>query len=179
MRGADSGLMNGAAHASASLGRASLTLSLFLFTACASPRSGGPGALGPDAPNHVMHAVRSLQAPSAIGPYSQGIVSGDYLFVSGQIALDPATGALVAGDVAAQTQRTLENLRAVLAAGGCGPADVVKTTVFLLDMNDFAVMNEIYGAFFDPHKPARSTVQVVRLPKDAKVEIECIARIPR
>jgi 2-iminobutanoate/2-iminopropanoate deaminase len=141
-------------------------LGLFLFTACV-------------APNPVLQTVHSLQAPAAIGPYSQGIVSGEFLFLSGQIALDPATGALVAGDVAAQTHRALENVRAVLAAGGCGPADVVKTTVFLLDMNDFAVMNEIYAAFFAPHKPARSTVQVARLPKDAKIEIECIARIPR
>lgn len=125
-----------------------------------------------------MKAVHSDQAPAAIGPYSQGIVSGQYLFTSGQVALDPATGALVAGDAAAQTKRVMENLRAVLAAAGCRPEHVVKTTVFLLDMNDFSVMNEIYGAFFAPHKPARSTVQVARLPKDARVEIECVARIP-
>lgn len=125
-----------------------------------------------------MKAVHSAQAPAAIGPYSQGIVSGDFFFTSGQVALDPATGALVAGDAAAQTRRVMENLRAVLAAGGCRPEHVVKTTVFLLDMNDFAAMNEVYGAFFAPHKPARSTVQVARLPKDARVEIECVARIP-
>lgn len=95
------------------------------------------------------------------------------------MALDPASGALVAGDAAAQTRRVTENLRAVLAAAGCKPEHVLKTTVFLLDMNDFAAMNEVYGAFFAPHKPARSTVQVARLPKDARVEIECVARIPR
>jgi 2-iminobutanoate/2-iminopropanoate deaminase len=126
-----------------------------------------------------MKAVHSDQAPAAIGPYSQGIVSGDFLFTSGQVALDPATGALVAGGVKEQTQRVMENLRAVLAAAGSKPEHVLKTTVFLLDMNDFAAMNEVYGAFFAPHKPARSTVQVARLPKDARVEIECVARIPR
>ena len=126
-----------------------------------------------------MQAVHSAQAPAAIGPYSQGIVSGDLLFTSGQVALDPASGALVPGGVKEQTARVMENLRAVLAAGGCKPEHVLKTTVFLLDMNDFAAMNEIYGAFFAPHKPARSTVQVARLPKDARVEIECVARIPR
>jgi 2-iminobutanoate/2-iminopropanoate deaminase len=126
-----------------------------------------------------MKAVHSDQAPAAIGPYSQGIVSGDFLFTSGQVALDPGTGALVAGGIQEQTKRVTENLRAVLAAGGCRPEHVIKTTVFLLDMNDFAAMNEVYGAFFAPHKPARSTVQVARLPKDARVEIECVARIPR
>jgi len=125
-----------------------------------------------------MQAVHSAQAPAAIGPYSQGIVSGDLLFTSGQVALDPASGALVPGGVKEQTARVMENLRAVLAAAGCKPEHVLKTTVFLLDMNDFAAMNEIYGAFFAPHKPARSTVQVARLPKDARVEIECVARIP-
>ncbi len=125
-----------------------------------------------------MQPVHSARAPAAIGPYSQGIVVGEFLFTSGQVALDPASGALVAGDAATQTGRVMENLRAVLAAGGCGPEHVVKTTVFLLDMNDFTQMNEVYGAFFAPHKPARSTVQVARLPKDARVEIECVARIP-
>lgn len=125
-----------------------------------------------------MQSVHSPQAPAAIGPYSQAIASGGLLYTSGQVALDPASGALSGADAAAQTRRVLENLRAVLAAGGCRPADVVKTTVFLLDLNDFAAMNEVYGAFFAPHKPARSTVQVARLPKDARVEIECVARIP-
>ncbi len=125
-----------------------------------------------------MNSVHSPQAPAAIGPYAQAVAVGGFLFTSGQVALDPASGALVPGDAAAQTRRVLENLRAVLAAGGCRPADVVKTTVFLLDMNDFAGMNEVYGAFFAPHKPARSTVQVARLPKDARVEIECVARVP-
>ena len=125
-----------------------------------------------------MQSIHSPQAPAAIGPYSQAIRSGDLLYTSGQVALDPASGALVAGDAAAQTRRVMENLRAVLAAAGCGPQHVLKTTVFLLDMADFAAMNEVYGAFFAPHKPARSTVQVARLPKDARVEIECVARIP-
>jgi 2-iminobutanoate/2-iminopropanoate deaminase len=125
-----------------------------------------------------MQSVHSTQAPAAIGPYSQGIVAGEFLFTSGQVALDPASGALVAGDIAGQTRRVLENLRAVLAAAGCKPEHVVKTTVFLLDMNDFAALNEVYGAFFAPYKPARSTVQVARLPKDARVEIDCVARIP-
>lgn len=125
-----------------------------------------------------MRSIHSPQAPAAIGPYAQAVAVGGFLFTSGQVALDPASGALVPGDAAAQTRRVLENLRAVLAAGGCRPEDVVKTTVFLLDMNDFAAMNEVYGAFFAMHKPARSTVQVARLPKDARVEIECMARIP-
>lgn len=126
-----------------------------------------------------MQIVHSSEAPAAIGPYVQAQAAGGFLFTSGQVALDPASGALVGADAAAQTRRVLENLRAVLAAGGCQPADVVKTTVFLADMNDFAAMNEVYGAFFAPHKPARSTVQVARLPKDARVEIECVARLPR
>lgn len=126
-----------------------------------------------------MQIIHSSGAPAAIGPYVQAQSVGGFLFTSGQVALDPASGVLVGADAAAQTRRVLENLRAVLAAGGCQPADVVKTTVFLADMNDFAAMNEVYGAFFAPHKPARSTVQVARLPKDARVEIECIARLPR
>ncbi len=120
--------------------------------------------------------VATDRAPRAIGPYSQALAIGDLVFTSGQIPLDPATGDLVTGDVAAQTRQVLANLGEVLAAAGSGPGMVLKTTVFLADMNDFAAMNEQYAAFFGEHRPARSTVQVARLPKDARVEIEVIAR---
>jgi 2-iminobutanoate/2-iminopropanoate deaminase len=115
-------------------------------------------------------------APQAIGPYSQAVVMDGWLFASGQIPLDPATGQMVAGDVAAQTRRVLENLKAVLAAGGSGLDRVVKTTVYLRDMNDFAAMNAVYAEFFAKDPPARATVQAARLPKDASVEIDLIAR---
>ncbi len=120
--------------------------------------------------------VATDRAPRAIGPYSQALAIGDLVFTSGQIPLDPATGDLVTGDVAAQTRQVLANLGEVLAAAGSAPGMVLKTTVFLADMNDFAAMNEQYAAFFGEHRPARSTVQVARLPKDARVEIEVIAR---
>ena len=123
-------------------------------------------------------AISTNDAPAAIGPYSQAIRVGTTLFTSGQVALDPATGALVAGGIEAQTTRVLENLKAVLAAAGVDFTHVVKTTVFLKSMADFAAMNTIYATYFAPHgavPPARSTVQVVGLPKDALVEIECIA----
>jgi 2-iminobutanoate/2-iminopropanoate deaminase len=125
-------------------------------------------------------AVRTEQAPAAIGPYSQAIRVGDYLYTSGQVALDPASGALVAGGVTEQTARVIENLKAVLTAAGAGLAEVVKTTVFLKNMGDFAAMNEVYGRYFtggDVVAPARSTVEVARLPKDALVEIEVIAHL--
>jgi 2-iminobutanoate/2-iminopropanoate deaminase len=124
-------------------------------------------------------AIATKDAPAAIGPYSQAIRVGDTLFTSGQVALDPATGALVPGGIVEQTTRVLENLKAVLAAAGIDFVHVVKTTVFLKDMKDFAAMNEIYAKYFAPHgaiPPARSTVQVAGLPKDALVEIECIAK---
>ena len=124
-------------------------------------------------------AISTNDAPAAIGPYSQAIRVGTTLFTSGQVALDPATGALVAGGIEAQTTRVLENLKAVLAAAGVDFTHVVKTTVFLKSMADFAAMNEVYATFFAPSgtvPPARSTVQVAALPKDALVEIECIAR---
>lgn len=119
------------------------------------------------------------EAPAAIGPYSQATRVGDLLFSSGQIALDPATGELVGGSIEAQTEQVLKNLRAVLAEAGCGPPDVVKATVYLLDLNDFQAMNTIYAAFFGDHKPARSTVQVARLPLDVRVEIDLVAAVPQ
>jgi 2-iminobutanoate/2-iminopropanoate deaminase len=125
-------------------------------------------------------AVATADAPAAIGPYSQAVRSGDLLFTSGQIPLDPRTGQMVSGGIAEQTERVLANLKAVLGAAGGGAAGVVKTTVFLKDLRDFAAMNEIYARFFAAEgvvAPARSTVQVAALPKDALVEIECIARI--
>ena len=127
----------------------------------------------------VKEAISTAAAPAAIGPYSQAVRSGDLLFLSGQVGFDPATGNLVEGGVEAQTHRVLANVKALLAAAGLGFADVVKTTVFLKDMADFAAMNAIYAGSFAPQgvvPPARSTVQVARLPKDALVEIEVIAR---
>jgi 2-iminobutanoate/2-iminopropanoate deaminase len=119
--------------------------------------------------------VSTENAPGAIGPYSQAVKAGGMLFCSGQIPIDPATGAFVSDDVAEQTVQVLKNLGEVLAAGGAGFGDVVKTTIFLADMNDFATVNEIYGRYFDENKPARATVQAARLPRDARVEIDCIA----
>ncbi len=118
--------------------------------------------------------VQTSDAPQAIGPYSQAIIAGDMVFCSGQIPLTP-DGVLVEGDVAAQTRQVLTNLQAVLAAAGSSLDQVVKTTVFLVDMNDFAAMNAVYAGFFTANPPARSTVQVARLPRDARVEIEAIA----
>ena len=120
-------------------------------------------------------AVSSADAPKAIGPYSQAIRAGQLLFLSGQVPIDPATGQLVSGDIAAQTRRVFDNLAAVLKAGGRSFGDVVRTTVFLADMNDFAAVNEVYGQYFEEPYPARATVQVARLPKDARVEIDLIA----
>ena len=116
-------------------------------------------------------------APKAIGPYSQAVVLNGLAFLSGQIPLDPATGQLVDGDVAAQTGRVLENLKAVLEAAGSSLDHVLKTTVFLSDMGDFPKLNEVYGRYFTANQPARSTVQVARLPRDVKVEIEVIAAL--
>jgi 2-iminobutanoate/2-iminopropanoate deaminase len=123
----------------------------------------------------MKQAVSSPDAPKAIGPYSQAVRAGQLLFLSGQVPLDPATGQLVAGDIAAQTRRVFDNLGAVLKAGGRTFADVVRTTVFLADMNDFAAVNDVYGTYFSEPYPARATVQVARLPKDARVEIDLIA----
>ncbi len=119
--------------------------------------------------------VQTEKAPAAIGPYSQAVKAGGFVFLSGQVALDPASGQVVAGDVRAQTERVMKNLQAVLAAAGSSLAAVVKATVFLADMNDFAAMNEVYGRFFSSDPPARATVQAARLPKDVQVEIDLIA----
>ena len=125
----------------------------------------------------MRQAVSSEAAPKAIGPYSQAIRAGSLLFVSGQIPIDPATGALVDGDIAAQTHRVFANLRAILQAAGASFDHVVRTTVYLADMNDFGVVNEVYGTYFTQPAPARATVQAARLPKDARVEIDLIASL--
>jgi 2-iminobutanoate/2-iminopropanoate deaminase len=123
----------------------------------------------------VRQAVITPSAPAAIGPYSQAIRAGSLLFVSGQVPIDPATGQIVAGDIAAQTHRVFRNISEILKAAGATFDHVVRTTVFLTDMNDFSAMNEVYGAYFTAPAPARATVQVSRLPKDARIEIDVIA----
>ncbi|HKU68379.1 MAG TPA: RidA family protein [Candidatus Baltobacteraceae bacterium] len=120
--------------------------------------------------------IRTDKAPAPIGPYSQAILAGNELFCSGQIAIDPATGNLTGSDAAAQTQQVLKNLGAILEAANMTYDNVVKTTIFLVDMNDFAAVNDVYATYFDASKPARSTVAVAALPKAAKVEIEAIAK---
>ena len=121
--------------------------------------------------------IHTGDAPKAIGPYSQAVKAGGLVYCSGQIPLDPSTMTVVDGSVADQTRRVLENLGAVLKAAGSSLDEVVKTTVFLLDMNDFVEMNSAYGEFFSDDPPARATVQVARLPKDVAVEIDCIALV--
>lgn len=125
----------------------------------------------------MMHrrAISDPGAPAAIGPYSPAIRAGNLLFVSGQVPIDPATGNMVDGDITAQSRRVFENIRALLEAGGASFASVVRTTVYLADMNDFGAMNAVYGTYFSEPYPARATVQVARLPKDARVEIDVIA----
>src|SRR4051812_45869732 len=125
----------------------------------------------------VATVVSTKEAPQAIGPYSQAIKAGGFLFSSGQIAIDPATGQVMEGDVAAQTERVMKNLAAILRAAGLSMNKVVKTTVFLKSMADFTTMNEIYGRHFGEHRPARSTVEVARLPRDVQVEIDVIAEL--
>ncbi len=125
----------------------------------------------------MRQAVATEKAPKAIGPYSQGIRAGNLLFVSGQVPIDPATGALIEGDIAAQTHRVMRNLTAILEAAGASMDHVLRCTVYLADMNDFAAMNEVYGSYFSQPAPARATIQAVRLPKDARVEIDLIAEI--
>lgn len=125
----------------------------------------------------MRSAIKTDSAPAAVGPYSQAVRAGRWLFVSGQIALDPATGALVDGDIAAQTRQVMLNIGAVLAAAGSSFEDVVKTTVYLADLDDFSAMNEVYGSFFAAPAPARATIEASRLPRNAKVEIEAIARL--
>ena len=122
-----------------------------------------------------MKVVRTDNAPTALGPYSQAIESDGFVYTAGQVGLHPATGELADG-VEAQTHRVMRNLKGVLAAAGLDLADVVKTTVFLADMDDFAVMNEAYAQYFDEPYPARSTVEVARLPKDARIEVDVVAR---
>ncbi len=142
--------------------RAALAAVLLWAAACAAR----PAARG---------VVSTADAPAAIGPYSQAIVVGDTAWVAGQLGLDPATGRLVEGGVAAETRRALENLRAILAAAGFALEDVVQVQVFLADLGEFALMNEAYAGFFGKDAPARATVQVARLPKDARIEILAVA----
>jgi 2-iminobutanoate/2-iminopropanoate deaminase len=122
--------------------------------------------------------ISTNEAPGAIGPYSQGVCSGSFLFCSGQIPLDPKSGQIVPGDITAQTRRVLENIAAVLKAEGLTFDNVVKTTIFLTDLGDFQTVNEVYGSYFKHDPPARSTVQVSALPKGAKIEVEAIANAP-
>mgnify|MGYP000870832247 FL=1 len=125
----------------------------------------------------MKEIVSTDKAPGAIGPYSQAVKAGGMVYCSGQIPIDPATGEFVSDDVAEQTEQVLKNLGEVLAAAGAGFENVVKTTIFLASMDDFALVNQIYGKYFSDNKPARATVQAARLPRDAKVEIDCIAVI--
>jgi 2-iminobutanoate/2-iminopropanoate deaminase len=125
--------------------------------------------------DRVIETVATDRGPKAIGPYSQAIRANGFVFLSGQIPLDPKTQQVVEGDASAQTERVLENLKGVVEAAGSSLQRVVKTTVFLADMNDFAAMNEVYARYFATHPPARSTVEVARLPKNVRVEIDLIA----
>src|SRR5687768_5910688 len=125
----------------------------------------------------MKQTIITAAAPKAIGPYSQAIVHNGLAFLSGQIPLDPAGGQLVAGDIAVQTERVLENIKAVLEACGSSLDKVLKTTVFLKDMGEFPKMNEVYGRYFTTDPPARSTVEAARLPRDVQVEIDCIAAV--
>lgn len=122
-----------------------------------------------------IRTTHTEEAPKAVGPYSQAIVAGDLIFCSGQIPLDPASGKIVEGDIAVQTGRVLDSLAAVLSAAGSDLAHVVKTSVFLADLNDFTAMNETYALRFGEHRPARSTIEAGKLPRGAKIEIDCIA----
>lgn len=126
----------------------------------------------------ALQHIYTDQAPKPIGPYNQAIlVDGKFLYTAGQVAIDPETGQVIEGDIKAQTRQVLKNLDAILKAGGASLKTVFKTTVFLKDMNEFAAMNEVYAEFFSESKPARSTVEVARLPKDVKVEIEAVALV--
>ncbi len=125
----------------------------------------------------MKKVISTDRAPKAIGPYSQAIVNEGVAYLSGQIPLDPSTGQLVGGDIAAQTERVLENIKAVLEAAGASLGSVLKTTVFLKDMGDFTKMNEVYGRYFSENPPARSTVQAAKLPRDVMVEIDAIAAV--
>jgi 2-iminobutanoate/2-iminopropanoate deaminase len=138
---------------------------MLLVAAC------GPGS----AERETKRIIVTAEAPKAIGPYSQGVLVGDLLFCSGQIGIDPGTGKLVEGDVRDQARQALQNLGAVLRAAGMDYDDVVRATVYLADLSDYAAMNEVYAEFFKESPPARAAMQVARLPRDAKVEISCIA----
>ena len=122
-------------------------------------------------------AILTEKAPKAIGPYSQGIKGGNLIFTSGQLPIDPETGVLIQDDIKLATRQSIENVKAILEEAGASLNDVVKVTIFIKDMNDFALVNEVYGEYFSEHKPARSCVEVARLPKDGKIEIEAIAVI--
>src|SRR5215211_5984569 len=123
----------------------------------------------------MLSAVSTGSAPKALGPYSQAIRAGEFLFVSGQVPIDPATGNLVEGDIPDQTRRALQNIGAILSAAGTSFQQVVRTTVYLADLSDFGAMNEVYATFFTSPQPARSTIQAARLPREARVEIDVIA----
>jgi 2-iminobutanoate/2-iminopropanoate deaminase len=123
----------------------------------------------------IRQAISSLDSAKPVGPYSAALRAGELLFVSGQVPIDPASGAMIEGDIAAQTRRALENVGSLLRAAGLSYAHVVRTTVFLADMSDFKAMNEVYSTFFSEPYPARSTVQAARLPRDARIEIDAIA----
>jgi 2-iminobutanoate/2-iminopropanoate deaminase len=125
----------------------------------------------------MRDAIRTSSAPAAIGPYSQAVKAGGFVFVSGQIPLDPATGQMLQGDIAAQTHRVITNLREILAAAGSSLDQVVRSTVYLADMDDFGAMNEVYGSYFTSPAPARSTIQASKLPKGARIEIDVIATL--
>lgn len=127
--------------------------------------------------NRLRQAITAPAAPKAIGPYSSALRAGSFLFISGQVPSDPATGVMVDGDIAAQTRRVLDNVGTLLEAAGLSFAHVVRTTVFLADMSDFAAMNDVYRAYFAEPYPARSTVQAARLPRDARIEIDAIAMV--
>jgi 2-iminobutanoate/2-iminopropanoate deaminase len=123
----------------------------------------------------MLTAVSTESAPKALGPYSQAVRAGQFLFVSGQVPIDPSTGELVDGDIADQTRRAFRNISEILAAGGATFQQVVRTTVYLADLGDFAAMNDVYATFFTPPQPARSTIQAARLPRNARIEVDVIA----
>jgi 2-iminobutanoate/2-iminopropanoate deaminase len=143
-----------------------LGFALFALSAYATAQSG------------ALRTIVTPDAPKAIGPYAQGIVANGFLYTAGQVPLDPTTMKLVEGDITVQTQRVFDNLGAVLKAAGCGLGDVVKATVFMTDLGEFAKMNEVFAARFGDHRPARSTVQVSKLPAGASLEIDLVARLP-
>jgi 2-iminobutanoate/2-iminopropanoate deaminase len=129
--------------------------------------------------NTIKRTIKTADAPQAIGPYSQAVVANGFVFVSGQIPIDPVSGAVLTGDIREQTKRVMENARAILAAAGCGMDAVVRATIYLTNMADFTVVNEVYGTYFHSDQPARATVGVARLPKEVAVEIDFIAATER